>query len=111
MELLKRASFALLDILKDGLLFVLKKVLQFFFMVLCLILGFILLIAMILGVAGIGAGIIWLTWDHMNAFWSIILALLGVGAALQFMPKWMWLTAEQEAFAETVADKIREKGD
>jgi hypothetical protein len=105
MEFMKRALFTLLGLLKDGLLFVLEKVLFF-------ILGLVFLIVIILGVAGIGAGIIWLTWDHMDGFWSIVLALLGVGIAISNMPKWMWLTAEQDAFAQTIADRIREtKGD
>jgi hypothetical protein len=30
-----------------------------------------ILIGAVLLVSGVGAGIIWLTWDHMDAIWSM----------------------------------------
>jgi hypothetical protein len=84
---------------------------KFLLAVFCVAGGIVIVLGVLFLTFGVGAGIIWLTWDHMDGIWSIALALLGVMVLINMMPSWMWLTAEQDAMAKRVADMMRARED
>jgi hypothetical protein len=78
--ILKRLLLSVSDTLKNALLDVVEALLGLLFQILGAAIGVALGIAFVVGavlLSGIvAAGIIWLTWDHMDGIWSVALALL-----------------------------------
>jgi hypothetical protein len=105
---LERFLFLLLGAFGKVLLAVGKILLCLFSKALGIVIGIVASIAVLLVTGLLAGGIVWLTWDHMHPFWSIFLALLSALTLVRMMPTSAWLTAEQEAMAERVAEGVSE---